>query len=411
MRWYILKTLLYKEALRHATNRGGLMLAALLVTASLVLAVMNPVGDQSSPLMGGIHHCFIHVDDENSAWVQHLQQNVPASLKKHILFETMDSTLGPDRVITYPTGPGAIQIRTSPADSGSVPHYLVWVWHPSADRAGMAVYERWFWRETYRFFRNQAAEELTKIGVNVDRDFPMSDIDKDDLWDKRIVYEQLRRLYAGSGSSRHLPPLPDVEFKESALAGSSLDMRAAIATALVMFALFFTCVYLMPSLTCEERERGLLLAQVLSPARTREILAAKFLFYPAFGIFLATLLAGIHNPDALARPIFWLSLLSLALGSLGIGMTISSLARTQRSASLAALCYMLVVALMLLICQQNNITWLPYLAIEYHAPQILHASLTNQLRTAHWFNLLGCGILAIGWVFAAGSLFRRRGWQ
>ncbi len=45
MRWHILKTLLWKEALRHASNRGGLMLAALLVTASLVLSVMNPAGD------------------------------------------------------------------------------------------------------------------------------------------------------------------------------------------------------------------------------------------------------------------------------------------------------------------------------------------------------------------------------
>ena len=38
MRWYILKALLYKEAMRHATNRGGLLLAGLLVTASLVMA-------------------------------------------------------------------------------------------------------------------------------------------------------------------------------------------------------------------------------------------------------------------------------------------------------------------------------------------------------------------------------------
>ena len=41
--------------------------------------------------------------------------------------------------------------------------------------------------------------------------------------------------------------------------------------------LFFVCVYLLPSLTCEERERGVLLAQALSPAAPREILAAKFL--------------------------------------------------------------------------------------------------------------------------------------
>jgi hypothetical protein len=151
----------------------------------------------------------------------------------------------------------------------------------------------------------------------------------------------------------------------------------------------------------------LLLAQALSPARTREILAAKFLFYPAFGIFLATLLGGIHNPNVLLRPYFWISIIFLALGSLGIGMTIAS----QRSSSLAALCYMLVVALLLLICQQNNIEYVPYLAIEFHAPQILHASLTNQDRPDLWRNVVGCVVLAIGWVTVAGILFRRRGWQ
>jgi ABC-type Na+ efflux pump permease subunit len=188
-------------------------------------------------------------------------------------------------------------------------------------------------------------------------------------------------------------------------------MRAALATALVMFALFFTCVYLMPSLTCEERERGLLLAQALSPARTREILAAKFLFYPTFGILLATLLGGIHNSKVLVDPYFWSSLIFLAMGSLGIGMTIASLARTQRSSSLAALCYMLIVALTLLICQQNNISYLPYLAIEFYAPQLLHATLTDQRPLDMPWNLLGCGILATAWVFLAGFLFRRRGWQ
>jgi len=234
----------------------------------------------------------------------------------------------------------------------------------------------------------------------------MPDINRDELWDNRLIEKQLREQVKALGGS-----LPEVEWRESPSPGSALDMTAAIATALVMFALFFTCVYLMPSLTCEERERGLLLAQVLSPARVREILASKFLFYPTFGIFLATLLAGIHNPSVLLRPFFWLALVSLAVGSLGIGMSIASLARTQRSASLAALCYMLVVAMVLVICQQNNIVWIPYLAIEFHAPQVLHAALTNQIRDYHWFNLAGCAVLAIVWVFAAAYLFRKRGWQ
>ena len=115
--------------------------------------------------------------------------------------------------------------------------------------------------------------------------------------------------------------------------------------------------------------------------------------------------------NVLTRPIFWMTLVSLGIGSLGIGMTIASLAKSQRSASLAALCYMLVVALVLLLCQQNNIDYLPYASIEYHAPQLLHASLTNQVQRYHWFNMISCFVLALAWLATAAFLFRKRGWQ
>ena len=131
MRWYILKTLLYKEALRHATNRGGLMLAGLLVTASLVLSVMNPAGEQAQGLIGGIHHCYIHAEDFDGPWMTHLKQNVPDELKNHILFKKL-GTIGPDEMIVYQPGTGAIQVRREPATDDK-PQYRVWIWHPKGD--------------------------------------------------------------------------------------------------------------------------------------------------------------------------------------------------------------------------------------------------------------------------------------
>src|SRR5215475_1669739 len=85
MRWHILKTLLHKEALRHATNRGGLALAGLLVTASLLLAALNPAAEPDKPatLVGGIHHCIVWYDQEDE-WVAHLSAHVPLSLKPNI---------------------------------------------------------------------------------------------------------------------------------------------------------------------------------------------------------------------------------------------------------------------------------------------------------------------------------------
>jgi len=411
MRWRILKTLLQKEALRHATNRGGLALAGLLVTASLLLAALNPAAEQDKPatLVGGIHHCIIWYD-EDSDWVNHLREHKPAGLKANIMIQQIYPRVELNQHIEYKTGVGGIELRSMPA-SGGVPQYRVYVRYPDGDRSGMAVYENWFFKESHRFFHARAAEELRRRGVDVERAFPAPPLD-DDLWAQRQAYRGLFDRYAAlANGSPSAGAVPVLEMRERAVIGGALDLRAAIATALVLFSLCFTCVYLMPSLTCEERERGLLLAQALSPATPLEILAAKFLFYPAFGIILATLLAGIHNPAVLARPFFWMSLATLSVGTLGIGMTIACLAKTQRAASLGALCYMLAVALVLLVCQQNNVTFIPRLALEYHAPHILHATLTNQLQPDHRWNLLASALLACGWAIVAVILFRRRGWQ
>jgi ABC-2 type transporter len=411
MRWRILKTLLHKEALRHATNRGGLALAGLLITASLLLAALNPAADQDKPatLVGGIHHCIVWYDERDD-WVLHLEQHTPASLKSNILFYQIRPKIGPNEHIKYETGTGGIEIRSADPVDGR-PKYLVYVRYPEGDRAQMAVYENWFWRESHRFFHTRAAEELRKAGVNVETRFPAPILD-DDMWAHRQAYRDLSNEYVKlTNGQSNATAVPILEMNERASAGGALDLRAAIATALVMFSLCFTCVYLMPSLTCEERERGLLLAQALSPATAAEILAAKFLFYPMFGILLATLLAGIHNTAVLSRPFFWMSLVILAVGTLGIGMTIACLAKTQRAASMGALCYMLVVALVLLVCQQNNEVRLPRLALEYHAPHLLHATLTNQLHEDRWGSLAAAAALACGWTLAAVWLFRRRGWQ
>ena len=291
MRWPILKTLLHKEALRHATNRGGLTLAGLLVAAALLLAVLNPGGDRTSSLVGGVHHCYVHyqrpsslADDQDFAWVDHLRATLPDELRSHVFFRQMKPEVRADARFSYDVGTGAIEIRTLPGDAANVPRYRIQLMHPAGDRLGMAPYETWFWRETYRYFAGKSGTATAD--------------ERNSLWAYQLAHEQ---LVAESKRSAGATALPNVEFRELALTNAALDMRAAIATSLVIFALFFTCVYLMPSLNCEEYERGLLLAQALSPATTIELLGAKFLFYPTFGMLLAILLAAIHDATVLAR--------------------------------------------------------------------------------------------------------------
>jgi hypothetical protein len=365
MRWHILRTLLHKEVLRHKANRGGIALVLLLVVASMLLSFFGTKDAAGGGFNPGVQRCYVDYW-EDSPLIAHMRQNVPEDLSPHLRFRpARNAPTAADGTILYAQNTGAIQVRP-----GSAPgSYKVWFWHPGADGSALAPFELWFWRTAYHL-----AEE------------------------------------AGRSDSPGAVGVPRLEVEHSELKGG-LDPRSGMATALVLFGLFFVCVYLLPSLTCEERERGVLLAQALSPAAPREILAAKFLFYPVLALGLAAVLAGTYQPAVLARPFFWAALAAAVLGSMGVGLTIASLARTQRAASMGAMCYMMAVALILFICQQNHIPGLSYLALEYHCPRMIHAALTDAVLWYHWGNLAAAGGLAAAWAVLATLFFRRRGWQ
>jgi hypothetical protein len=63
------------------------------------------------------------------------------------------------------------------------------------------------------------------------------------------------------------------------------------------------------------------------------------------------------------------------------------------------------------ICQQNDIPGLPYLALEYHCPRMIHAALSNAHPPYLWGHLVGASVLAVFWAMLAAGLFRRYGWQ
>lgn len=381
MRWYILRTLLLKELLRHQANRGGIALLLLLIVASMLLSFFHPSQSPSGALIPGIQRCYIDYWDDD-LFINHLRENLPRDLSKQVVFRSVRESGWTDANgrIVYPDHTGAIQYRNGKRSLDGA--LRVWFWHPGSDRQALAPFEAWFWKEALRFQQARVAPSGSALGasaVKPERDTPV----------------------AG---------LPTINDERLTLQGG-MDTKSGLATALVLFGLFFVCVYLMPSLGCEERERGVLLAQILSPASSLEILAARFLFYPFLALVLAAILAGAYAPAVLVRPFFWLALVIAVCGSMGIGLIIASLARTQRAASMGAMCYMLVVALFLVICQQNNIPFLSYLALEYHFPRMIHAALTQSVMGVHWGHLAGTALLSLLWIGIATVVFRRYGWQ
>jgi hypothetical protein len=411
MRLYILRALLVKEVHRHLANRGGIALALLLVVAALLLSVFNPgVGGAEAGgggLVDGVHRCVVQYAGETPL-IRELKASVPADLRPQVVFQQMP----PGEVaglVTYPPGTGAIQVRTW--SEGGRPVVRFEVWHPPGQPGAMAPYEAWFWRAARDAMQKLAADRLRAAGADP-ATLAAPDPGTDDLWAVRDSFRQLDAQVARLTPPGAADPLPRVEVERKGLGAKELDLRSAIATGMVVFALYFACVYLLPTLNCEERERGVLLAQALSPASPTEILTAKFLFYPTLGIVLAATLAGIYKPAVLSTLFFWLALVAMAAGFLGIGMTVATLAKTQRAAFLGSMCYLMSVSLILFICSQNGIPVIPWLALEYHGPRVLHAAITQEMpQWHHWGHLAGEAILAAGWIAAAGWLFRRRGWQ
>ena len=374
MRWYIIRTLLVKEWRRQAANRGGIVLVVLLLAAAMLVSFFDRLASPGRVLLGGAaSYCYVDYW-QDSAWIDHLRRSVPPELQKSIEFRPAAEAPTIDGQIVYPHGAGAIQIRTPPSsESGNC---MIWIWHPDADAAALARYEAWFWRESHRFLEQQTARTIAEMAPS---ERPKHTVDKLDV--------------------------------ESFRLGGVAEPRSALVAALVLFALFFVCVYLMASVICEERERGLLLAVMLSPASHAEVLAARFLFYPVLGLGIAGLLTAIAEPWALARPFFWLALLVMTFGSMGIGLTVSSLAGSQRMSSIIALSYMLIVAVVLVVSQHNGVPGLPWLALEYHGPRMIQAALAGNLRAVHWWELGTATLLATAWLALATVLFRRRGWQ
>jgi hypothetical protein len=374
MRWSILRTLLFKEWLRFLANRGGLSLILLLVVASMLLSFFGNHDGSPANVSIGIQHCYVDYAKDGPL-IRHLRDHVPPELKSQLTIRPLaQSVIDGKGTVGYAQATGAIQIRPHP-DEPDGPGFMIWFWHPGEDGSTLAPFEAWLWREILAYFRQaQSAPAQSEA--------------------ERVAAQKL----------------PPIVVKRSALSGG-LDERSGLATALVMFALFFVCVYLQSSLTCEERERGVLLAQALSPASAAEILAAKFLFYPVIALALALVAAGTYKPAVLGEPFFWLSLLVSVCGSMGVGLTISSLAKTQRTASIGAMCYMMSVALILFICQQNDIPLLPYLSLEYYGPRLIHAALTGSVQGYHWWNLAGATLLTCVWIVVATRLFRKYGWQ
>jgi hypothetical protein len=251
MRWYILRTLLYKELQRNLANRGGLALAGLLVVAAMLLSFFNKGETQPGGVLGGVQRCYLDYAHEDDL-IRYLRDRVPPEWRdqKRLVLRPFERVPVRDGKLVYVQGTGAIQIHNQ--TSGKTPRYEVKFWHHGKDITVLAPFENWFWKEFRRYWQKRVTEAIAQTDPSAKVTLPPPELESSDLWARTESHQFFQEKVAAaldqlSPQSRTAIIVPDLWVERWQFEGPPTDIGSSLATALVLFALFFSCVYTLPS--------------------------------------------------------------------------------------------------------------------------------------------------------------------
>ena len=362
----MLRVLWDKEWLRLCKQPTALLLLGLLTAISVLIATGGPqlmrAGDTTK-----LPTCWLVYDQEN-AWIAYLKQHVP----RHPPIKIVSAATMPRRgdAISYPSGDCGLELRTVDRRN---PRLVLR--YPGTQPNILWPYTQWFWGETVAFLGETPAFDQVVV--------PMG---------------------------RSSPQAPSDVLKQTALA--DLMTIEMVGSLLLYGVQFFCCAHLLISFTSQERERGTLLALALTPASIAEILLAKCLFHGCLSLTMCGIIIAILRPLALIQPLLWATLLVSAVGFLSVGIMVASLAKTQATAALLTLCYMLGVALVFHLSRGwAGFALVREVMFEHRGFLLIFASLKSGGGTLAWVRLGGLSLVVLGWAAVATQVFRRRGWR
>ena len=369
-----IKTLVGREALRLLKNPSALMVLGLLLAFSLLLALSR--NDKKPTML-----CVIGYPDK---YATSGPGGTPSKfVEKLTRAATNKFRIGPLSRIpvfreqrVYPPNTCAIELLELPADDGSTTQLSVAYRYPGGKSEVLEPFLRWFWPIAVDHFGRVNVVEQAATASR-----PMSST--------ALVMERLQ-----SGSLSEL-------------------MNAELAAAVLLLVVqFVTCCQLIVSFTSQDRERGTLTALALSPITMSELLQAKILFHLGLSVLGCGAVIAVLKPSALSHASLWATLLLTSLGLCSVGMVIASLAKTQSAASLLALCYMLVGAVVFYLASKfSAFAGVKSFAFENYSFGMVFLSLQRPIPLFHATDLLPMLALVVGWLTTATLLFRTRGWR
>ena len=376
LRWQIIRVLLGKQLLRLKKNTAAYALLGLLMAIAILMATGSKTVTATKAAAKHQTMCWV-VFHKGGGWLDHLREqlaNRPAGERggpiEHIQLVSRDEIEQSGRELVYPKNSCAIEVF--PAGLGEDERHHIRYLHAGDERI-LAPYTRWFWRNTAEFFGQTGPfdEEFARI---------------------QRVESQVAAMQDQSISDVLTPEL--------------------VGTVLLFAVQFFLCCHLLVSFTSQDRERGTLLALALSPASVPEILAAKFIFHVGLSVIFSAAVVGILQPIALAHAGIWVVVILASIGFTSVGIVVSSFAKTQASAGLLTMCYMLIGGVISYLATSfSTFAMLQRLTFENYSFAIGVASMKYAINP---FVLPAVGtmfVLVSLWTIAAGYVFHRRGWQ
>ena len=367
LRTEMIRVLLGRELLRLRKNPTPLFLLGLAVAIALLTAgsVPRKMADTNRPAGST---CWI-VYEQNDPWIEHLY--VRLSRDPSFRFVHTVDLAHPGLRIDYPPGVCAIEIHTKAKDGLDVGPLQIRYRHFGADDSVLWPFARRFWAVT--------TEHYGKLPRIVDEIAPIA------------------------------APAPAT--RATMLATTRISEVVTIelvGTILLFFVQFLCCCHLFVSFTSQDRERGTLSALALTPIHAGELLAAKSILHLGLSLGSSAAVIAILKPAALGTPGLWWTLFAASCGFLAVGTLITALSRTQSTAALLTLCYMLVSGVIFSLADEFSLfASLKQLMFENHSLTLTYVNLS---RPAGFFpapGLFFLSLLVVGWSYAGGHLFRR----
>ena len=376
----MIKILIAREFRRLMKNPSALMLLGLLSAVALLMATSRPVSNKNDqPGSAGAAQAAIDVwliYDQRSVWLDHLAENLPDTPTIRIV--QRDRVPTENGVWKLPPRDAAVEVvygdQFETSQGSAFGKVVLNGRYPGKDAQVLAPFWNWFWPALTEYHTQGLRFEQTTEPLNTKTsDTPTS------LEDTSVA---------------------------------DLVTNELIATMLLLIVMFFACCHLLVSFTAQDRERGTLAALVLSPANTSEILLAKFIFHLLISLGGCVAIVAILKPIVLTQPVLWLVILLTSIGLMCVGTCIATLAKTQASAALLALCYMLGgTVLFYLSTKFTAFAFIKQLAFENYTFPILYATMNRPASILQFPSLITMLALVGIWIGIARSCFFRYGWR